>query len=291
MPKWMELLAQVPGEIAEEASARLIESGASAVESRDARPGAAVLVTHFLLEEGATRKLRAAEAALADLGIGPGAIAVRNIEEVDWVTRSRGMFGAREYGERLWVRPPWEESAPPPGREEIVLEPSLAFGTGRHATTALCLLAIEKFCAEKAPRRFLDIGCGTGILSAAALRLGAAEALALDLDPQAADAARKLAEENGLAGRMRVIEGTLEPDALGEWWGKVDLLAANIFLDPLREMAPRIAEALASGGRGVLSGIGFEQADILGGIAEAAGLAIAGRRRLEEWAAVEIEKP
>jgi ribosomal protein L11 methyltransferase len=291
MREWMELLVQAPDALAEEASARLIESGAAAVERRESRPGASLLITHFLLEAGVTRKLRAAEAALAGLGIGPDAIAVRNIEEIDWVGRSRELFTARAYGERLWVRPPWDKSPVPVGREEIILEPSLAFGTGRHASTHLCLEAIERMCGERPPRRFVDIGCGSGILSAAAIKFGAEGALALDLDPAAADTTRKLADENGLAGRMRVREGTLEPEALGDWWGQADMLAANIFLTPLRELAPRMAEALARGGRGVLSGIGYEQADTLAGIAEAAGLAVTGRKYREEWAAIEIEKP
>ncbi len=291
MPGWMELLAQVSETIAEEASARLIESGASAVETRDSRPGATLLVTHFRLGDGATQKLRAAEAALAGFGVAPGAIAVRNIEEVNWVALAREKFTASAYGDRLWVRPPWDEGDAPGGRETIILEPSLAFGTGRHPSTTLCLNSIERFLGERPARRFLDLGCGSGILSAAALKLGADEALALDLDPVAADTARKLAEANGLAGRMRIMAGTLEPERAGEWWGCVDLLAANIFLTPLRELAPEITEALAPGGRGVLSGIGYEQADTLAGIAEAAGLRVTGRKAIEEWAAVEIEKP
>lgn len=290
MPGWMELLAQVPETIAEDASARLIESGASAVETRNSRPGAALLITHFRLGEGATAKLRAAEAALAEFGIAPGAIAVRNIEEVNWVALAREKFTARPYGDRLWVRPPWDEGAAPGGREVIILEPSLAFGTGRHSSTTLCLNVIERFLRDRPARRFLDLGCGSGILSAAALKLGADDALALDLDPAAADAAQKLAEENDLAGRMRVMAGTLEPETAGEWWGGVDLLAANIFITPLRELMPRIAEALAPGGRGVLSGIGYEQADTLAGIAEAAGLIVTGRKYIDEWAAIEIEK-
>lgn len=291
MPAWMELLAQVSGELAEEASARLIEAGATAVETRDTQPGVCLLITHFLLEAGATQKLRASEAALAEIGIPPSAIAVRNIEEVDWVTRSRESFTARAYGERLWVRPPWDAPGAPENREEIILEPSLAFGTGRHPSTTLCLEAIDRMCAAGPPERFLDIGCGSGILSAAALKLGAGQALALDLDPEAADTALKLAKENDLTGRMRILTGTLEPGTAGEWWGRVDMLAANIFLNPLRELAPAMFEALAPGGRGVLSGIGYEQADTLAEIAGAAGFTVSGRKYLDEWAAVEIEKP
>ncbi len=289
--KWMELLAQVPNDLAEDASALLIESGAAAVETRDARPGQSILVTHFRLEAGATQKLRAAEAALAGFGVAGSAISVRNIEEVDWVSRSREKFTARDYGKRIRIRPPWDESETPPGRVDIILEPSLAFGTGRHSSTHLCLLAIERMHAERPPERFLDVGCGSGILSAAALKLGAKEALGLDLDPLAVDSARNLAEVNGLSGRMRIEVGTLEPAALGDWWGQVDTLAANIFLNPLRQLAPRMSEALAPGGRVVLSGIGYEQIDALTAIVEEAGLNIRRTNRLEEWGALEAEKP
>ena len=92
---------------------------------------------------------------------------------MDWVSQSREKFTARGYGKRIRVRPPWDESETPPDRVDIVLEPSLAFGTGRHSSTHLCLLAIERMYTERPPERFLDLGCGSGILSAAALKLGA----------------------------------------------------------------------------------------------------------------------
>jgi len=288
--EWLELIARVPREAAEEAASQLIEAGAQAVEEREGPPGAALLVTHFLLAPGAAEKLRSAERALAALGVGGGALTLRNLEDEDWAAHSRELFTAQPYGERLWVRPPWDDAPCPPGRLEILLEPALAFGTGRHPSTHLCLLAIERICAERPPRRFVDLGCGSGILSLAALRLGAERALALDLDPLAVESARRLAAENGLAGRLRAEAGSLEPALLGDWWGRVDFLAANIFLGPLRELASRMAEAMAPGGRGVLSGIGYEQADALAEAAEGAGLAVLARERLEEWVALEVER-
>ena len=293
---WLELIAQLPAEIAEEAAARLIGTGASAVEERPGPPGTRLLLTHFRLEPGAAERLRAAEAALSAMGLGKEAVTLRQVEDVNWVEKTRGFFTAQPVGERLWLRPPWENIPPPPGRAEVVIDPGMAFGTGRHPSTRLCLLALDRLCAERPPARFLDVGCGSGILTVAALRLGAGEALALDLDPLAVEGTLAAARMNGLEGRARAELGTLETSLLGDWAGRVELLAANIFLTPLRELMPRFAQTLArpgngQGGRGVLSGICYEQADALAAAAEGAGLRVTRRDRLEEWASVEVERP
>lgn len=293
---WLELIAQVPAGAAEEAAARLIEAGASAVEERPGPPGTLLLLTHFRMEPGATERLRAAEAALSAMGLGKEALTLRQAEDQNWVEKTRGFFTAQPIGERLWLRPPWENTPPPPGRAEVVIDPGMAFGTGWHPSTRLCLQAIDRLCAERPPARFLDVGCGSGILAMAALRLGAGEALALDLDPVAVESTLTAARMNGLEGRLRAGLGTLEVALLGDWAGRVELLAANIFLTPLRELMPRFAQALAppgngQGGRGVLSGIGYEQADALAQAAEGAGLRVLRRERLEEWAALEVERP
>lgn len=288
--KWIELFAQVPAKTAEDAAALLIDSGASAVEKREGASGSLVLVTHFPFGQGAAEGVRKAEAVLSRIGIPASAVTIRLIENQDWVNISRGQFKGEVYGERLWIRPPWEEAPPPEGRVEIVLEPGQAFGTGRHATTRLCLEAIDRVCASAPPRRVLDVGCGSGVLAVAALQLGAGAALGLDLDPDAADAARVLAERNGLQERMRVEIATLDEAALGGWWGRVDLLVANIFLGPLRELAPRMFSALCPGGRGILSGIGYEQREALENAVREAGFQMAGAHALDEWAAIEVIK-
>ena len=181
--KWLELIIEVREELAEDAAASMFEAGASAVEEREGAAGASVLITHIALEDGATRKLRAIEALLAAMGVGKSAITLRNIEDQDWVAQSRGHFQGEAYGERLWVRPPWEECATPGGRIELLIEPGLAFGTGRHPSTHLALLAVERRCALNPPERMVDLGCGSGILGVAALLYGARRVTALDLDP------------------------------------------------------------------------------------------------------------
>ena len=289
--KWLELIIEVSETLAEDAAARMFEAGASAVEEREGAAGASVLITHIALEDGATGKLRAIEALLAAMGVAKSAITLKNIEDQDWVAQSRGHFKGESYGERLWVKPPWDESEIPEGRVELILEPGLAFGTGRHPSTRLALLAIERRCTRNPPERMVDLGCGSGILGVAALLYGAKRVTAFDLDPKAVEETLVLAERNGVVDRMTALGTTLAPPALNEWWGRVDFVAANIFLDALRELAPLIHGALAPKGRGVLSGIGYEGAEALARIYEEAGFSIEHTNRIEEWASIEVVKP
>ena len=289
--KWLELIIEVSETLAEDASARILEAGASAVEERDGAAGASVLITHIAFEDGATKKLRAIETLLANLGVKKSAITLKNIEDQDWIAQSRGHFKGEAYGERLWVKPPWDEGETPQGRVELLIEPGLAFGTGRHPSTRLALLAIERQFALKPPVRMVDLGCGSGILGVAALLYGARRVTALDLDPKAVEETIALAERNGVGDRMTALGTTLAPTALGEWWGRVDFVAANIFLDALRELAPLIHGALATGGRAILSGIGFEQAETLARIYEEAGFRVETTNQIEEWASIEVIKP
>ncbi len=284
-------MVQVRDDLAEEASTRILEAGASAVEERDGAGGASLLITHIALEDGATAKLRAIEALLTGLGVAKSAITLKNIEDQDWIAHARGQFQGEAYGEKLWVRPPWDESETPDGRIELILEPGLAFGTGRHPSTRLALLAVENECAKKPPERMVDLGCGSGILGVAALLFGAKHVTAFDLDPKAVEETIGLAERNGVANRMTTRGATLAAGVLKDWWGRVDFIAANIFLDALRELALLIHEALAPGGRGILAGIGYEQTDALARIYREAGFSIENTNRIEEWASIEVIKP
>ena len=289
--KWLELIIEVREDLAEDDAVGIFEAGASAVEEREGAAGASLLITHIAFEDGATKKLRAIEALLANLGVGKSAVTLRNIEEQDWVARSRGHFQGAAYGEKLWVKPPWDEGETPEGRVELLIEPGLAFGTGRHPSTHLALLAIERRCALNPPERMVDLGCGSGILGVAALLYGARRVTALDLDPKAVEETIALAKRNGVGGRMTALGTTLAQAALGEWWGRVDFITANIFLDALRELAPPVLGALDPGGRAVLSGIGYEGAEALARIYEEAGFRVEGTNRIEEWASVEVVKP
>ena len=161
-------------------------------------------------------------------------------------------FKPMRFGRRLWVCP-GGLPADAPDAIRIELDPGLAFGTGTHPTTALCLEWLD--AQDLAGLAVVDYGCGSGILAIAAAKLGAASVLAMDIDPQALIATRENAERNGIVDRMAV---TGDPQLAG---GSTDVLLANILAGPLVELAPRFAEAIRPGGHLALSGLLLEQAD------------------------------
>ena len=174
----------------------------------------------------------------------------RRIEDRAWQREWLKDWKPLRFGRRLWICP--TESAPPAQPDAVVvrLDPGLAFGTGTHATTAQCLDVLDEL--DLSDRTIIDYGCGSGILCIAALKLGAASAIGVDLDPQALLAIRDNATRNGVADKIQVrgVEGTLSP---------ADCVLANILAGPLVELAPLLARACKSGGDLILSGILLEQ--------------------------------
>ena len=172
------------------------------------------------------------------------------LEARDWSNTWRDTFGAMQFGERLWVCPVGEL---PPDPDAIVvhLDPGMAFGTGTHATTAMCL----RWLGAHPPvnQVVIDYGCGSGILAMAAHKLGAVNVTAVDIDPQALQATRENARRNACE------IGVLPPEALGK--RPADLVIANILANPLIEMAPDLSLRVPAGGRLVLTGILAEQAE------------------------------
>lgn len=175
------------------------------------------------------------------------------IEDQDWVRVWLKDCVPLKFGDRLWVCPQ-QRRVDEAGCETLLLDPGLAFGTGTHPTTALCLewLAQARFDGA----RVLDFGCGSGILAIAALKLGAGHALAYDIDPQALIATRSNAEVNAVSARLQAIEPGAALPAIA-----CDIVLANILARPLIELAAHLVQQLAVGGRIVLSGILDRQAD------------------------------
>lgn len=175
----------------------------------------------------------------------------------DWEREWMDGFTPLRMGRRLWIVPSWFD-APDPEAVNLLLDPGLAFGTGTHPTTALCLGWLDELAGEGAldGRTVLDFGCGSGILAIAALKLGAARATGTDIDPQALIASRDNAERNAVAED----DFTLAlPEQLTE--GDFDVVLANILAGPLVELAETLAARIAPGGRLALSGILANQAD------------------------------
>lgn len=170
--------------------------------------------------------------------------------EREWLKDFRPM----RFGRRLWICPGGQRPTEPDAAAAclIELDPGLAFGTGTHPTTALCLEWLDS--APLAGRRVIDYGCGSGVLAIAALKLGAVEALAIDIDPQALLATRDNAERNGVQERLTV---RLADDTRHS---PVDILLANILAEPLLQLAPTFAGLTGGGGKVVLSGILRDQA-------------------------------
>jgi len=178
---------------------------------------------------------------------------VERIEDQDWERSWMDNFQPMRFGRRLWIVPSWH-AAPEPEAVNLLLDPGLAFGTGTHPTTALCLEWLDG--QELAGSSVLDFGCGSGILAIAALLLGAAHAVGTDIDPQALEASRDNASRNAIdPARFPLhLPGDLPAQP-------ADVVVANILAGPLVQLAPTITALVRPGGRLALSGILAEQAE------------------------------
>ena len=192
--------------------------------------------------------LLAAAAADAGFAAAPD-YTVEVVGDTDWVRRTQAQFEPIRVSARLWIVPSWH-AAPDPQAINIRLDPGLAFGTGSHPTTRACLRWLERHVVPGA--RVLDYGCGSGILAIAAMKLGALDALGVDIDPEAVAAARANAARNDVAARFSDSHVALDFQA--------DLVVANILANPLRVLAPVLAGHCRRGGRIALAGILAPQA-------------------------------
>jgi ribosomal protein L11 methyltransferase len=174
---------------------------------------------------------------------------LRPVPDEDWVAKSREQFGPIRVSSRLWIVPTWRQ-APEPDAINLVLDPGIAFGTGAHPSTRLCLQWLERSIAGG--ETVLDYGCGSGILTIAALKLGARRAVGVDIDPDAVGTARANARRNDVAGEFL--------EACAPLTFTADVVIANILANPLKVLAPMLASRCRHGGRIALSGILSDQA-------------------------------
>ena len=266
-------------------AAVLIDSGCAGVELRD-QPYSVVAYLPATEEE----RLPAIEAQLRKL---PDydlpsihKFEVQPVTEENWHTAWRRYFRSRRFGQRLRVQPSWSRYKPAPHEILVQLDPGLAFGTGGHATTAMCLELLERYVRHG--MRVADVGTGTGILAIAAAKLGAREVVAVDDDALAVKIAQGNAERNGVADRVRVLEG----DGFHALHGTYDLIVCNIISSFLNSTASLVPPLLNAGGVYIVSGTSGR--NWRGGVRraiEGAGLSLEEVRKRRTWVAAVFRKP
>ena len=213
-----------------------------------------------------------------------------SLQDADWENNWKQYYKRMEIGERLLVIPQWEQEDPKVrkalegGRVPLILEPGLTFGTGSHATTRLCLTALEQ--AVQGGEKVLDLGCGSGILSIAALKLGAASALAVDIDDKCLDVAYENAAMNGIGRDTYTVKvgDILSDEALrAEIGGGYDVVLANIVADVIIGLGPMVRSLLRENGVFLCSGIIDTRAEEVADKLRQAGLEILDTRSSEGW--------
>lgn len=260
---WQQLKLDTAASQADALAALLEELGAAAVTLQDAAdqplfepaPGSTPLwdrtrITALFDAEEDLPAIVASLAARAERPLGDWRI--EPLRDQDWERVWMERFVPLRFGSRLWVCPSWH-TPPEPEAVNILLDPGLAFGTGTHATTGMCLEWLD--ARMQRGHSCIDFGCGSGILGVAACLLGAEAVWGVDIDPQALQATRANAERNGVGDRIH----TARPEALPPM--QTDVVLANILAGPLIDLAARIATLAHPGGWIVLSGILAEQAD------------------------------
>ncbi|GAB5099071.1 MULTISPECIES: 50S ribosomal protein L11 methyltransferase [unclassified Caballeronia] len=287
---YRELIAELDREHAEALSDALLDVGALSVSVEDAdadtpdeqplfgEPGLTPeksawkrsRVVALLADDADPAVLLAAAANEIGLADTP-AYSLREVEEQDWVRLTQAQFDPIHIGERIWVVPSWHD-APDPDALVLELDPGLAFGTGSHPTTRLCMEWLEQ--SVKPGQSLLDYGCGSGILAILAKKCGAQPVYGIDIDPQAVESARQNSERN----HADVIYGLPDECPAGEF----DIVVANILSNPLKLMASMLASKVKAGGRIALSGILARQADEVAAV-YAQWIDIAVWREHEGW--------
>lgn len=265
MRKWLELSVQAPREFVEPLTSLFLKYGHAGVaveepggfnpDEGESPPDTGHVRVMTYLPVGPTTKSR--EGSI-DVGVrlmaqlGPvSMLRSREVDEAEWQDSWREHFHTLHVGSRTVIVPTWRSYEPSEGEVIIELDPGMAFGTGHHPTTTMCLAALEE--TVEPASSVLDLGCGSGILSIAAARLGASHVLALDIDTTAVDTAAANIRQNGVASVVKVGEGTLPHPSLRP--GGYDIVVANISSTVIGNLAGSIARAARPGGGIIASGI------------------------------------
>ena len=285
-----EILARVaPGGTTIEPGYDLVDDGLGARidPNRPATIRAYVPLKDDAVAASATATVSEALGHLQAFGLRPiGDLQTRVVSESDWATAWQEHFHVMRLGRRLVIKPSWRRHRRTGDELVIDLDPGMAFGTGLHPTTRLCLEALENLADRGPLGRVLDVGCGSGILSIAAVRLGATRALGVDIDPIAVEATIANARHNRVGKRVRAREGSIPSDE-----GPFDTVLANLVAGVLVEIAPDLAGELVPGGAIIGSGIFIDREPETRRALEAAGFEIVRRWHESDWVALEAGLP
>ena len=303
MPRWIEVTLRVDGEAAEVTAEVLQRYGYQGVaiehegippdklDEDEIPPALQLAVKAYLPEDGQTEETKLKlEQALGYMNMmyPMPTPEYRIVEEADWAEAWKAHYHPVRIGHRLLIRPLWTEVELQPGDVEIALDPGMAFGTGTHPTTQLCLEAVEDLLVPGA--NVLDLGCGSGILAIAAAKLGAAHVLALDIDAVAVEAAQSNAEQNGAAEKITVQTGSLA--SLVTSARRFDLILVNILARIIIEMCGQhLGDVVRPGGLAIFSGIIEEQAADVEAALRSTGLEPYARRQQGDWVVIEARRP
>ena len=235
-------------------------------------------------DDAADAAVAALKASLAELkgmalgfGVGSLNMLVQTVDDSVWLNAWKEAYKPFPVGKHLLVRPSWEDEYDAQGRRVLSLDPGMAFGTGTHETTFMCMEQLEKYVTPGC--RAIDVGCGSGILGLAAAKLGAADVLAIDLDELAVKVAAENTEKNGLSNVVRVAHG----DLLEKREEKADVIVANIIADVICYLCGPVKKHLLEGGTFICSGIIREREEDVQRALAAAGYTVCNRLAKGEW--------
>ncbi|NDL68215.1 50S ribosomal protein L11 methyltransferase [Anaerotalea alkaliphila] len=219
------------------------------------------------------------------MDVGSCALDFGTTQEEDWANNWKQHYKPFKVGERIWVKPLWE-TLPEEGKGQMVLDidPGMAFGSGTHETTAMCIALLEKYLEPG--QSVVDVGCGSGILGLAAAKLGAAETLCIDLDPNAVIVAKENVAHNGLSDKVRVVQGNL----IDQVEAPADLLVANIMAEVVAFLTGDVAKVIKDGGLYITSGIILKKVDLVKEALRINGFTLVEVRTQGDWAALVAKK-
>jgi ribosomal protein L11 methyltransferase len=284
---YLSLTVELPEEASESVQDVLHESGALGLEVRDRetppmpgvrgpKPGEAIVIGYFEDRETAEAARAEVQASLPAARVG-----LEEQPQQDWSNQWKSLIKSVHVG-RLWVGPPWDVANAPADAVRLVIEPKMAFGTGDHPTTALCLAAVDAYMKDHPGASVLDVGTGTGVLAIAAKKLGAGRVVGTDNDPTSVELARENLADNGTP------DIDVSGKELTQVAGTFDLVLANILANTLIELAPLIAPKVKD--RAILAGVLAHQRADVEAAYRALGFTVLPGAQQGEWVRIDLRR-